>query len=244
MYNIVICDDDRKFIDYMKQIVIKAAENPNDLKFEEYESGEDLVRQLDVKNRIDLLILDMEMKKLDGDETAMRFREIHKDAVLVFCSGVRFPTVKSFVVTPYRYLLKSYPDEMLLKEMRDILREVMKEKKEEFLLAHCRKELMKVNVRDVVYIENAKRGSKAFLSKDSEDYDEERQILVEQKLSELQQEYECFVYTHNSFLVHINHIDKIDGANVFLDNGEMIPVSRRYYKDLKISFAKYIAGKY
>ena len=53
MYNIVICDDDRKFIDYMKQIVIKAAENPNDLKFEEYESGEDLVRQLDVKNRID-----------------------------------------------------------------------------------------------------------------------------------------------------------------------------------------------
>ena len=85
---------------------------------------------------LDLLILDMELGGIDGDETARLFRDKLKDAVLVFCSGVRTPTVKSFKVTPYRYLLKSYSDVQFVSELKEILEEVGKKSKEEYIVGH------------------------------------------------------------------------------------------------------------
>ncbi len=244
MYHIVICDDDKAFIRCIKEIIIEAGQAQYEFYFSEYESGEEFVSNLDPREKIDLLILDMEMKQMDGDETALRFREIYRESVLVFCSGVRFPTVKSFVVTPYRYLLKSYPTEMLVGEMREVLKEVARQKKDDYLLAHYRKELSKISVRDILYIENAKRGSRLELIDSCEEKEEAKQLLIDEKLNEVEEKYECFVFTHNSFLINLEHLDRVDGTNAFLDNGGIIPVSRKYAKELKLKFARAIAGKY
>lgn len=134
MYHVAICDDDKVFISYIRKILIQA-KGTNQYQFSIYEfySGEELVNGLDTNMHLDLLILDMELGGIDGDETARRFRKKFKDAVLVFCSGVRAPTVKSFKVTPYRYLMKSYSDRQFVCEMKEILTEVEKSLKKNIL---------------------------------------------------------------------------------------------------------------
>lgn len=133
MYNIAICDDEGIFIDYMKKMLNTSADDKHSFRFYEFHSGEDLISSVNDGLNIDLLILDMELGGMDGDETAQRFREKQKESVLVFCSGVRAPSVISFRATPYRYLLKSYSDEQMIKELKEILAETAKRANVNFL---------------------------------------------------------------------------------------------------------------
>lgn len=105
MYHIAICDDSKKYILYLRDI-LKEVECNIDYKIFEYSSGEELVRNLDRGINYDLLILDMQLGRMDGDETAKIFRTRFPYTVLVFCSGVRQPTIQSFKATPFRYILK------------------------------------------------------------------------------------------------------------------------------------------
>lgn len=245
MYHVAICDDDKVFISYIKKILNQAKDNnQNQFKIYEFCSGEDLIRSLDVSMHLDLLILDMELGGIDGDETARLFRMKFKDAVLVFCSGVRTPTVNSFKVTPYRYLLKSYSDVQFISELKEILAEVEKRLKEEYIVGHYRNNVIKVNIHNILYIENAKRGSKIIVCSNCDEAKFEGQILVDDKLEMLSDKFHELVFAHSSYIININHIEKIVGNEVYLDNGECLSVSRTYQKSFRESFTKSIADKY
>ncbi|MBS4933456.1 MAG: response regulator transcription factor [Clostridiales bacterium] len=245
MYHIAICDDDKVFISYIKKILNYAKGN-NKYQFKIYEfcSGEDLVNSLDASMHLDLLILDMELGGIDGDETARQFRKKFKDTVLVFCSGVRTPTVKSFKVTPYRYLLKSYSDMQFVYELKEILAEVEKKSKEEYIIGHYRNNVIKVNIHNILYIENAKRGSKIIVCSDCDEAKFEGQILVNEKLGMLSDKFYELAFAHNSYIININHVEKIVNNEVYLDNGECLSVSRTYQKSFRHIFTKSIAEKY
>lgn len=203
-----------------------------------------MISSLNTNMHLDLLILDMELGGIDGDETARLFRKKFKEAVLVFCSGVYTPTVKSFKVTPYRFLLKSYSDMKFIYELKEILREVEKKLKEEYIVGHYRNNVIRVNLHNILYVENAKRGSKITVCSDCDEAKFERQILVDDKLELLSEKFCELVFAHSSYIVNINHIEKIVGNEVYMDNGECLSVSRTYQKTLRVIFTKSIAEKY
>ena len=116
MYYIAICDDNSDFIRYMKNMLLKSGLKNEEVFFYEYNSGEELIKSINTCDKIDLLILDMQMKKLDGNGTARLFRNQFPSSVMVFCSGVYLPTVESFETTPFRYLLKEYTDERMIRD--------------------------------------------------------------------------------------------------------------------------------
>ncbi|MGC4020274.1 MAG: LytTR family DNA-binding domain-containing protein [Muricomes sp.] len=245
MYHVAICDDDKVFISYIKKILNQSkGDKQYQLKIYEFYSGEDLVSSLDTSMHLDLLILDMELGGIDGDETARLFRKKFKDAVLVFCSGVHAPTVKSFKVTPYRYLLKSYSDEQFVCEFNEILTEVEKKAKEEYVIGHYRNNVIRINIHNILYVENAKRGSKIIVCPNCDEAKFDGQILVDDKLEALSEKFAELVFAHNSYIININHIEKIVGNEVYLDNGECLSVSRTYQKTFREIFTKSIAEKY
>ena len=245
MYHVAICDDDKVFISYIRKILNQArGTNQYQFKIYEFYSGEELVSSLDTSIHIDLLILDMKLGGIDGDETARRFRVKFKDSVLVFCSGVRAPTVKSFRVTPYRYLLKSYSDRQFVREMKEILTEVEKKSKEEYIVGHYRNNVIRVNIQDILYVENAKRGSKIIVCSECEAAKFEGQILVDDKLEALAAKYYELAFAQSIYIINIKKKKNIVGNEVYLDNDECLSVSRTYQKEFRQIFTKSIAEKY
>lgn len=245
MYHIAICDDDKIFIAYIKNIINQVMGNKSDqCNFYEYTSGESLINGLSESVHYDLLILDMELGGMDGDKTARLFREKCKATLLVFCSGVRAPSVKSFKATPFRYLLKSYPDMKMKCEVKEIFSEVEKRSDKKYIMGHYRSNVIKVNVQNILYIENAKRGSRVIVCKDSEEAKFEGPILVDDKLESLAEKFSKLALAHSSYAININHVEKIIDNEVYLDSGEKLSISRTYQKNFRMVFTKRIADKY
>lgn len=123
MFKIAICDDDKNYRRIVKETVSKYSSNIEGIAFYEYSSGEELLA--DTHQIHNLLFLDIQMAKMDGNETAKEFRTANKSAVLVFCTNYQEPTTESFKVQPYRYIMKDLGNRMLTEEMPDILNEMI-----------------------------------------------------------------------------------------------------------------------
>lgn len=245
LYHIAICDDDKLFVEYIKKIIIQVeGDTAHTLKFYEFYSGEELLLHIEDNIQYDLLILDMFLGGMDGNETAIHFRQRHPYTTLVFCSGVCQPTAQSFKVSPFRYLLKSDPETLFLNEVSEILKEVKRNARELFLVGHYRNGTVRVRLKNILYIENAKRGSRAVVSADCKEAEFEGRILLDEKLKVLSERYEELVFAHNSYVVNIDHVENVNNHELLLDNGEKLSVSRTYQKSFRLAFTKNLAKKY
>lgn len=246
MIHIAICDDDKNYISLMKKIIIASGADPQTTLFTEYTSGKEFVFQLSERKECDLLILDMQLGDMDGDDIAKKFREVYPYAVLAFCSGVQLPTVKSFKATPFRYLLKSYNDDEMLQEMREILKEVARNKEDTFLIGHYRYSLIKVKISNIMYIANTKRGSRIYVTPECEEYSFKEQILVDEKLADLQERYGQygFEFASVSYIVNMRYVKQIVSKELILFNNERLSITRNYYAEFRKKFTKGLAEKY
>ena len=94
MYKIAICDDDKRYRKTIREIIEHENSLPeNEIRFYEYESGNELLKHTDILH--ELVFIDIRMPGLDGNQTALKLRNYNKDAVLIFYSSYFEPTVDS-----------------------------------------------------------------------------------------------------------------------------------------------------
>ena len=231
MYNIAICDDSKQYITYIKKVMDEARENMDmELRVYEFSSGEELVRNLENDIIYDLLILDMCLGGMDGNETARIFRKKFPYAVLVFCSGQLKPTIESFLATPFRYLMKQQNSSQLLETMKEILNEVKKNSADPFLMAHYRQTMQKVKIRNILYIEA----------------DFEEKLLINQKPKQLLEKLKPygFAMAQSTCLVNMNHIEVLHTTDFKFDTGEIMKISRACQNEFRNNANRYLSSKY
>lgn len=239
MYQIAICDDDSMFIKHIERLF---NEEGTKAEFYEYLSGEELIG--DTKNRdgFDLLILDVMMPGMDGNETAKEFRIQNPNTLLVFCSGVCMPTVESFEATPYRYWLKEYTEEKMKLEVRNVLCRMEKNRKENPDVLVKKGSLdVKLSAEEICYVAIAKKGTTFHTSeKGSGIYTSHR------KLAEVYEQLKDFgfVYAHNSYIVNLKHVAIVSQKELEFKNGTKLTISRSRVKEFRKAFAEDIAKKY
>lgn len=247
MYNIIICDDDRAFVDYIKGVIAKSGMDKGEILFSEYYSGEELVQGIRNRKRCDLLILDMQMEGLDGHETAARFREVFPKSILVFCSGVHMPTDESFKATPFRYLLKSYSEERMISEICAVVRQIKENQNVPCIVGNYYHNSVALVPDDILYIENTKHGSRIHVGREQIEYSFEHNLTTRQKLGEL---YEIlhpfgFAYAHNSYIVNLRYVVKMcSDGEMKLKDGTILTISRSRLKEFRSSFAEWVSRKY
>lgn len=247
MFHIVICDDSMEYRSYMKTIVMeRVSELQHECEILECNSGEDLVFQMDKGIPVDVLILDVQLKGMDGNEAARKFRQHFPYAVLIFCSGVYQPSIESFKATPYRYILKQQLKEEICETITECLQEAERRMDEPTISTHFRQTVQMVQLRNILYFETSKRGAQVIVAPNSLEYQYEDKLLVNQKPEELLRYLEPygFAMIKISYLINMNHVKRFNGESVVMDNGEVLNISRSYKSGFKDIFAKFSAKKY
>ncbi len=246
MYHIAICDDDQFFINYMKKIIIASGLDEKMTIFYEYYSGEELIHNMDNNIEYDLLILDIQMGNMDGNETAKLYRHKYPYTTLVFCSGKVKPTVRSFEVTPFRYLLKQYSDSRMLREMGPIIEKIKNTKEEPYIIGNYHYNTIKLRPDDILYIAVAKHGSDIYICSNVIRYEFEKNIRSKEKVKELYLllKNHGFVYAHNSYIVNLKYIKRKTMTEIELVDGTLLSIARSKEKELRKALAGYLALKY
>ena len=147
---IAICDDEKSYIEKIKKDIKSFQTHENEFEFSEFESGEEFIAEFS-NDKYDLLILDIEMKDLNGLQTAEFIRQLDKNVILIFMTGYDKFVYQGYEVKAFRYILKNQPEPIYFKQLSDTIQEYYRNKKYIKVIDDgIEKELLTV---DILYIE-------------------------------------------------------------------------------------------
>ena len=150
MLFIAICDDEQYMLEALKKLVKDFfVKNNTDIVIMPFTSGEQL---LQYENHIDILFLDIQMKNMDGMETAKKLRQSDFKGFLIFVTILKEWVFQAFEVQAFDYLLKPIEKESFTKTMYRLL-ECMRNAKDHNLLIRIGYESRLVPVDDIVFCE-------------------------------------------------------------------------------------------
>lgn len=85
MYNVLVCDDDREIVEAIE--IYLSQEGYKVLKAYD---GEEALKVLD-REKVDLLIIDVMMPKLDGIRATLKIREKKNMPIIILSENLRMP---------------------------------------------------------------------------------------------------------------------------------------------------------
>lgn len=231
MIRVGICDDEHYMSDTIRAMVSDFFRNKNiEIIILQFLSGEELLKY---DKQIDILFLDIQMKGIDGMETARKLRRRKFKGYLIFITVLREMVFQSFEVQPYDYLVKPI-EESYFETMMERLLGSMKNASEENLLIQKGYESRIIPIEDIVFCEIIDRKIYLHLaSSEVIDYYDRIENL-EKKLDH------SFFRCHRSFLIHLKYLKGYKNGTAYMENGREIPVSRLRGKEFSNVILQYM----
>ena len=231
MIHIAICDDEKHMVDHIKALVSNFFRKKNrEIHLRTFLSGKEL---LSYNGQIDILFLDVQMKGMDGMETARKLRADQFRGILIFITVLKEMVFQSFEVQAYDYLVKPIDEKQFEKTM-ERLYVSMQNTGEDSLLVQKGYEGRIILKDEIVFCEVIDR--KIYLnlaSGEVVDYYERIENL-ETKLDN--RFYRC----HRSYLINLKHLKGYKNGTACMDNGKEIPVSRLRSKEFSSVVLQYM----
>ena len=225
------CDDEEIQLEYMQRLAEQWAKQTSvSLTYCAYKSAEELLFENTEGYPFDLLILDIDMKGMDGMALARKIREKDDKIPILFLTNKREYVFEGYEVQALRYLLKPISEEKLFPLLGEV-HTAAREEVQSLIVSvdgnHC-----KIAVPDILYLEADGHYVRIHTVK--------RDYVVKRAFTELAEELaDGFVTTHRSYLVHLLHVERVQRTECILSDGSSVPVSRNSYKAVNEEFIRY-----
>ncbi len=198
-----------------------------------FPDGESLLFAWEEDKAFDLLILDIEMRKINGMALAREIRRTDATVPILFVTGYDEYMAQGYEVSALHYLLKPVSREKLFGTLDRLQDSVRSEDKFLFKIGEAAVSLLESRIW---YIEAC--AHKCILYTEDAHYELRRSITeIEAYLTKsAQKSTPAFMRCHRSYLVNLRHISGIAKNDLILDNGVRLPVSRNAYKEMNEAF--------
>lgn len=230
MIHIGICDDEATMRKALRiPLERKLQLLGEDYQLYEYDSGEALVNRPEAET-LDILFLDIEMKKLNGMDTARNLRKRDAHTLLIFVTAYPDFVFQGYEVHAFHYILKPYDEHKIQNVLEQALKELGKNKEQYFILEQ-KSGSLRIPMKKILAFSSDKR--KIILSlTDGEKFDFYGKLdTVESSLPDY------FIRCHNRHLVNLNYVTAV-GKDGCTCKSLHFPVSRAYRQSLEIAFAR------
>ena len=229
-YRIAICDDEQNQIEYITSIVTSWSNHKgHSCEIRTFASAEAFLFEYEEDKAYDILLLDVEMKNMNGIELAKRIRKDNNRAEIIFITSHFEFVGEGYEVDALHYLIKPISVEKLTQVLTKAAEKLSVEPPS--VVISCEGETVKLYESDILYVES-------FLhyivihTKDNEYKIKENISVFENKVSDV------FYRIHRSYLVSLKYITQISRTSVNIGNTEL-PLSRGKYDNINRAFIEH-----
>lgn len=238
MYQIAICDDEILEQDKVEQMLkdyhtLNAGE---EFLIRRFANSEDLFLQITIGNyQPDLILMDIYMPGSSGMETARKLRDMGNTCRIVFMTSSQEHALEAFGVDAFSYLVKPVSPQKLFPVLDKVIKDLAKNQTQYILLQTANDCVRRAEVNDIICCE-AQRKKQCVYLKENESV---CLRMTMAKLFELLCSYKRFVKVGVSYIVNMEHIQRLDTQMLLMDSGKEIYLPRGSYKELRERYFEY-----
>jgi DNA-binding LytR/AlgR family response regulator len=238
MINIAVVDDEKNYREILVQYLKKFdAESGNRLFIKEFSDGSDLTTEFSYKpdSGYDIILLDVEMKFMNGMETAGIIRKHDSGVQIIFITNAPQYAIYGYEVDALEYILKPINYFAFSQTLDRAIKRIRKKESKYFLLSGPGF-TYKIDLHNLKYIEVVDH-ELLFCLKNKEAPIKVRGAL---KKIEKQLDEKMFFRCSQGFLVNLEYVDNIGNNSAIID-GKDIPVSKALRRDFIDALNNYMS---
>ena len=236
MLSIIICDDSYEINDDLFAIIEKYfRQKKMPVVIQQYYYSQKLIED---KPLFDIMFLDIEMPKYNGIEVAKVFRKKSSWGQIVYVTNYAQYAQTAYSVHAFGYITKPINENSISNILDEALKYLEKKSPHHQFSFMTEIGVKHVLIEDIYYFETYERKIRA-VSK-------EGKYVFKGKMEELFRKIDqsMFGCPHQSFLVNFLHIDSLKGYDIFIDNGDLIPLSQKRTVEFKRKYYDFLEDTY
>ena len=227
---IAVCDDSGADVRMIAALTREWADARNTaVRISSFSSAEAFLFQWEEEKDFDLLLLDIEMEKMDGVTLARCIRKENEAVQIVFITGFMEYISEGYDVAALHYLLKPLD----ARKFHAVLDRAMEKiaRGERFLMISTAEETVKVPLREIRYLDVRKNYTTVHAKRD---------YTVKRTLRELSDGLDGrFIRAGRSMTVNLEYIRRVTRTEVYLSDGTVLPMPAGQYDAINRAIIAY-----
>lgn len=232
----IVCDDIKEHSLYIKNLIEENCKINHQIF--DVDNKNDLYNLLE-KNDTNIVFMDIVLENTpeNGIDIIKEVCSKYPNTVIIFMSGYTDYYENVYEVDHIYFLKKPINIHHFHNALEKAIRKSDKINNDFFALK-TKKSTLKLPYDDILYFESSKHNINILL-KDT------AMTVYSMKLSEIEKivNSDLFTRCHQSYIVNLSKISRIEKHTAFLENGHSIPISKRYLSDIKNLFTLYLGDE-
>lgn len=233
MYHIALVEDEQEFQNQLKSFLIQyQEEHSTSFKISVFGDGEEILAGYEPV--YDIILLDIEMPKINGMDAANKIRQSDADVVMMFITNIAGYAIRGYEVGALDFVMKPITYYGFSMRLTRALKRVKQRQQREILLSLV-DGVKKLGIHQIYYVEVQNR----FLHY----HTDEGEYVVRgtmQGAEQLLGKY-YFVKCNHWYIVNLKHVSEVK-KNMAVVGGDELEISRRNRTPFLKALAEYVGG--
>lgn len=208
------------------------SERGNHMVLSEFATGEALLNAYqESAHPFQILIIDVELPGISGTKAAMEIRQKDKDVCILFLTAFEAYALDAYQADAIGYLVKPVGYTKLKALISKAIIQIdyvteLYQAARRYLTVTSKYQKVHIEISKIVYVE--KRHNLCILHCQDAEY--ACYETLSQLFTKLQEH--GFYYSHQGYIVNFKRVQSVGRSELFMDSHAMVPLSRRYYKEM------------
>lgn len=237
MTSIALCDDETVIVNRISNLLqdYRASNGETAIYVDKYNNPLLLLKTFK-EGKYNLILLDIDMKPLNGLELAERIRKIDKKVYIVFITGYQEYALRASRIHTFAYLVKPISQDKIfwmMNEYYDYCQQLSQNEDMSLLVVASNGSDIAIEANKILYIEQYRNKTLIVYG----DGHVETYTTLKEIQSQLQP---SFAQCNKSYIVNMDKITKRERTACILKNGKEIPIGRSFQKEFRGVYLKHV----